>query len=72
MSRAQPRQDIGERAAPEYSEQYLLERMVAAGVGSLDDWQTLSPRAKRNVFGITLSMARAIDSMAKARRQHPQ
>lgn len=68
MSKALRQQDIGDRPSPEYSDQYLLERMAAAGVGSLDDWQALSPRARRSVFGITLSMARAIDGMAKARR----
>ena len=68
MSRAERQQDVSDREAPEYSDQYLLERMIAAGIGSLDDWRALSPRARRNVFGITVSMARAIDSMAKARR----
>lgn len=68
MGRSQRQQETNARPAPEYSDQYLLERMLAAGVGSLDDWQALSPRARRSVFGITVSMARAIDSLAKARR----
>ncbi len=52
-----------------FSEQYLLDRLMAAGVGCLDDWLALSPRAKRNIFGITVGMARALDQMAKARRK---
>lgn len=55
-------------ATPEFTEQYLLDRLIAAGVGSLDDWRALSPRARRNIFGITVGMVRAIDGMAKARR----
>jgi hypothetical protein len=43
--------------------------LIAAGVGCLDDWSALSPRARRNSFGITAGMARAIDRMAKARRK---
>ena len=59
----QPR--ISEQNAPDYSEQYLLDRLIAAGVGSLENWRALSPRARRNIFGITVAMARAIDGMAK-------
>jgi hypothetical protein len=55
---------------PEFTERYLLDRLIAAGIGSLEDWRALSPRARRNIFGITVSMARALDGMAKA-RQHP-
>ena len=62
-------QAIDDREALEFSEQYLLERLMAAGVGCLDDWLALSPRARRNIFGITAGMARAIDQMAKARRK---
>lgn len=61
--------DIDERQSSEYSDQYLLDRLIAAGVGCLDDWCALSPRARRNIFGITSGMARAIDRMAKARRK---
>jgi len=50
---------------PEYTEQYLLDRLIAAGVGTLENWRALSPRARRNIFGITIAMARAIDGMAK-------
>lgn len=62
-------QDPGARVASEFSEQYLLDRLSAAGVGCLDDWRALSPRARRNIFGITSGMARAIDQMAKGRRK---
>jgi hypothetical protein len=60
-------QEISDEEAPEFSEQYLLDRLTAAGVGCLDDWCALSPRARRNIFGITSGMARAIDRMAKSR-----
>ncbi|MGH7107184.1 MAG: hypothetical protein ACRETR_08775 [Steroidobacteraceae bacterium] len=62
-------QEIDDQQASEFSEQYLLDRLMAAGIGCLDDWCALSPRARRNIFGITSGMARAIDQMAKARRQ---
>ncbi len=62
-------QEIDDRQSLEFSEQYLLERLLAAGVGCLDDWAALSPRARRNIFGITSGMARAIDQMVKARRK---
>lgn len=62
-------QEIDEQEAPEFSEQYLLDRLLAAGIGCLDDWRALSPRARRNIFGITSGMARAIDQMAKARQK---
>lgn len=65
MIRNLHRQEIDERESPAFSEQYLLERLLAAGVGCLDDWRALSPRARRNIFGITADMARAIDRMAK-------
>jgi hypothetical protein len=61
-------QKIDEPQSPEFTEQYLLDRLVAAGVGCLDDWCALSPRARRNIFGITSSMSRALDELAKARR----
>ena len=61
-------QEIDDQQSPEFSEQYLLDRLMAAGIGCLDDWCALSPRARRNIFGITSGMARAIDQMAKARR----
>jgi hypothetical protein len=54
---------------PQFTEQYLLERLIVAGVGCLDDWRALSPRARRNIFGITAGMARAIDRMAKAQQK---
>jgi hypothetical protein len=60
-------QELDDTPAAEYSDQYLLDRLVAAGVGCLDDWCALSPRARRNIFGITAGMAKAIDQMAKAR-----
>jgi hypothetical protein len=59
----QPR--TSDQSPPEYTEQYLLDRLIAAGVGTLDNWRALSPRARRNIFGITLGMARAIDGIAK-------
>ena len=65
------RAEISDERAPEFTEQYLLNRLIAAGVGSLDDWRALSPRARRNIFGITSVMARAIDGIAKARRREP-
>lgn len=62
-------QESGNRQSAEFSEQYLLDRMIAAGVGCLDDWRALSPRARRNIFGITVSMARAIDRLANVGRK---
>lgn len=62
-------QKIDEPQSSQFSEQYLLDRLIAAGVGCLDDWCALSPRARRNIFGITAGMSRAIDRMAKARRK---
>lgn len=62
-------QEVKAQQPQEFSEQYLLDRLIAAGVGCLEDWSALSPRARRNVFGITAGMARAIDRMAKARRK---
>jgi hypothetical protein len=59
--------DDGPSAA--FTEQYLLDRLMAAGIGCLEDWCALSPRARRNIFGITSGMAQAIDRMAKARRK---
>jgi len=69
MNRTLRQQEIDEQESPGFSEQYLLERLVAAGVGCLDDWRALSPRARRNIFGITAGMARAIDQLAKAQRK---
>jgi hypothetical protein len=68
MSRSAQRREIDHEPEPEFTEQYLLDRLVAAGVGSLDAWRALSPRARRSIFGITVSMARAIDKMAAATR----
>jgi hypothetical protein len=62
-------QEIDEQQPLEFSEQYLLDRLLAAGVGCLEDWIALSPRARRNIFGITAGMAQALDQMAKARRK---
>lgn len=62
-------QEINEQQSAEFSEQYLLDRLMAAGIGCLDDWRALSPRARRNIFGITAGMARAIDQIAKAGRK---
>jgi hypothetical protein len=67
MGRSLRQQEVDDTAAAEYSDQYLLDRLVAAGVGCLDDWCALSPRARRNIFGITAGMAKAIDQMAKGR-----
>lgn len=69
MMRDLHRQEIPDRQSADYTEQYLLDRLIAAGVGCLEDWSALSPRARRNIFGITAGMARAIDRMAKARRK---
>ena len=69
MMRNLHHQEIDEQESPEFSEAYLLDRLVAAGVGCLDDWRALSPRARRNIFGITAGMARAIDQLAKAQRK---
>jgi hypothetical protein len=60
-------QEIDDQQSPEFSEQYLLDRLMAAGIGCLEDWCALSPRARRNIFGITSGMARAIDQMVKTR-----
>lgn len=60
-------QEIDDQQSPEFTEQYLLDRLMAAGIGCLDDWCALSPRARRNIFGITSGMARAIDHMVKSR-----
>lgn len=67
MGRSLRQQEVDDTPAAEYSEQYLLDRLIAAGVGCLEDWTALSPRARRNIFGITAGMAKAIDRMAKAR-----
>lgn len=69
MSRSLRQQEVGDTPSAEFSDQYLLARLLAAGIGCLDDWCALSPRARRNIFGITSGMARAIDQMAKARRK---
>ncbi len=69
MARNLSHPDIGDRQSGEFSERYLLDRLLAAGIGCLDDWCALSPRARRNIFGITAGMAQAIDRMAKARRK---
>jgi hypothetical protein len=65
MNRTARHQHLDDRQPPAFSEQYLLARLIAAGVGSLDEWRALSPRAKRNIFGITVDMARALDSLAR-------
>lgn len=70
MSRNLRHREIEDQGQPEFTEQYLLDRLSAAGVGSIDDWRALSPRARRNIFGITVGMARAIDGLAKARQHH--
>lgn len=67
MIRDLHQQEIPDRHAAEFTEQYLLDRLIAAGVGCLEDWSALSPRARRNIFGITAGMARALDRLAKAR-----
>ncbi|HZT05164.1 MAG TPA: hypothetical protein VFA39_23140 [Steroidobacteraceae bacterium] len=61
--------EINDQQPAEFSEQYLLDRLIAAGVGCLDDWRALSPRARRNVFGITSGMARALDRLVKTREK---
>lgn len=66
MNKALRSHGVDDRQVSEFSEQYLLDRLLAAGVGCLEDWRALTPRAKRNIFGITADMARAIDRMAKA------
>lgn len=58
--------EISEQQPTDFSEQYLLDRLTAAGVGCLEDWRALSSRARRNIFGITAGMARALDRLAKA------
>lgn len=67
MIRNLRRHEINDQQPAGFSEQYLLDRLIAAGVGCLDDWRALSPRARRNVFGITSGMARAIDRLVKTR-----
>jgi hypothetical protein len=67
MIRSLRGQEADDQQSLEFSEQYLLERLLAAGVGCLEDWVALSPRARRNIFGITSGMARAIDQMVKLR-----
>jgi hypothetical protein len=69
MIRTLQHQEISEQPSPDFTEQYLLDRLIAAGIGCLEDWSALSPRARRNVFGITSGMARAIDRLVKARRK---
>jgi hypothetical protein len=71
MSSSLRQPEIDHPATPEFSDQYLLDRLIAAGVGSLEEWLALTPRARRNIFGITLGMARAIDEIAKSRHQRP-
>lgn len=60
--------EISDPDAAQFSEQYLLARLTAAGVGCLDDWRQLSSRARRNIFGITPAMVSAIDRLAKSAR----
>jgi hypothetical protein len=67
MIRSLSHQEIDDQQPPQFSEQYLLDRLIAAGVGCLQDWRALSPRARRSVFGITTGMARALDRLAKER-----
>ena len=67
MIRNLRRHETNDQQPAQFSEQYLLDRLIAAGVGCLDDWRALSPRARRNVFGITSGMARAIDRLVKTR-----
>ena len=62
-------QEADEQPSAEFSEEYLLDRLLAAGVGRLEDWRALPPRARRNIFGITSGMARALDRLAKARSE---
>jgi hypothetical protein len=69
MLRNLQREEISDQQPPEFTEQYLLDRLIAAGIGCLDDWSALSPRARRNIFGITSGMARAIDRLAKSHRK---
>ena len=69
MIRSNRGQEIADQPSFDFSEQYLLDRLTAAGIGCLDDWVALSPRARRNIFGITTGMARAIDRMVKARQK---
>lgn len=69
MVRDPRRREIEDQPSAQFSDQYLLDRLMAAGIGCLDDWRALSPRARRNIFGITAGMARAIDQMAKAQRE---
>lgn len=70
MAKTQRQQETPDRQSSDFSEQYLLDRLVAAGIGCLDDWRALSPRARRNIFGITAGMARAIDRLAKPQPAH--
>ncbi|HEX3843744.1 MAG TPA: hypothetical protein VHV80_05245 [Steroidobacteraceae bacterium] len=69
MIRTLQHQEISEQPSQEFTEQYLLDRLIAAGIGCLEDWSALSPRARRNVFGITSGMARAIDRLVRTRRK---
>jgi hypothetical protein len=69
MMRTLQHQEISEQQPPEFSEQYLLDRLIAAGIGCLEDWSALSPRARRNIFGITSGMAKALDRLVRARRK---
>ncbi|HEV7135343.1 MAG TPA: hypothetical protein VGN43_01815 [Steroidobacteraceae bacterium] len=71
MARSQRQQETHDSQSAEFSEQYLLARLLAAGIGCLADWRALSPRARRNIFGITAGMARALDRMAKPQRAQP-
>jgi hypothetical protein len=69
MIRTLQHQEISEQPSQEFTEQYLLDRLIAAGIGCLEDWSALSPRARRNIFGITSGMARAIDRLVRTRRK---
>ena len=45
---------------------HLVERLAAAGVCSLTDWQRLSRRRKRGIFGITAAHQRLLDELSRA------
>jgi hypothetical protein len=45
----------------------IFKRLRAEGIRTLDDWQKLSPKRKRSIFGITAVMVRQIDALAGER-----
>lgn len=49
----------------------IRSRLAAEGVRSLDDWRSLGPR-RHQLFGLTSTMVKTVDAIAKAARARPE